>query len=120
MLSGFLDRLAAALDVPLVPHEDLGFGDAERLASFDGWVATAGGPAARNPLLDRADLLVLVLPEAPGTLRGLVRRTVRRLQAGPDPVDLTWLDTVPLTRPGLALLRVEGPEAVDRWLAGLA
>ncbi len=118
--TAFAERLAAALDVPLVPAGELaGAAEVARLAAFEGWVSTAERPADRAVLLPRAELVVVVLGEEPGTLRGLVRRTVRRMRAdGPEP-DLGWVDLLPRTHPDAAVVRLVGGEAVDAWLAGL-
>ena len=121
MLSGFLERLAAALDVPLVPLSELaGADEVATLAAFDGWVTTAEVEGARPLLLDRAELVVVVLGEDPGSLRGLVRRTVRRLRADAAEPDLAWLDAVPLVRPELDVVRLVGPAAIEGWLTALA
>lgn len=121
VLSAFLERLAAALDVPLVPLAELsGADEVSRLAGFDGWVTTAEVEEARPVLLDRAELVVVVLGEDPGSLRGLVRRTVRRLRADAAEPDLAWLDAVPLVRPELDVVRLVGPAAIEGWLTALA
>lgn len=122
VLTSFLDRVAAALDVPLVRLDELaGPDDAARLAAFDGWVTTAEPAPARTVVLDRADLVVLVLTEEPGTLRSLVRRTVRRMRAdATPPPDLTWFDALPVTHPGLASARLVGPALIEEWLGALA
>lgn len=120
MLEGLLPRLAQVLDVPLVPLADLaGPDEASRLAAFDGWVSTAEPPAGRALLLERAEVVVLLLEAEPGSLRGLVRRTVRRIRADAE-ADLSWLDALPVEHPDLALVRLVGADAAERWLAGLA
>lgn len=121
-LSPVLDRVAAALDLPLVRLEELqGPDDTASLAAFDGWVTTAEPAHARAVVLDRAELVVLVLTEEPGTLRGLVRRTVRRMRAdATPPADLTWFDALPVTHPALATVRLVGPAALEGWLATFA
>lgn len=122
LLTIFLERLATALDVPLVPLAELsGRADLEALAAFDGWVTTAERYDARALLLERADLVVTVLAEEPGTLRSLVRRTVRRIRAEASPdADLTWVDALPVSHPGLPSVRLVGSDAVEAWLAGLS
>jgi hypothetical protein len=122
VLEGFLTRAAQALDVPLVGAEAVpSVADATRLAAFDGWLTTAVGRADLRPiLLDRADLVVVVRSEAPGTLRGLVRRTVRRLRTDQPEVDVSWLEALALTRPTLPVARLDGPDAVEDWLRRLA
>lgn len=122
LLATFLARLSAALDVPLVPLAELsGRPDLDALADFDGWVTTAERYDARAVLLDRADLVVVVLAEEPGTLRSLVRRTVRRIRSDAAPeVDLTWVDALPLSHPDLPAVRLVGSDAVEAWLAGLS
>ena len=94
LLTGFLQRLAAVLDVPQVPLDGLAGADLVRLAEFDGWVTTGERYDARAALLDRADLVVVVLTEEPGTLRGLVRRTVRRMRSDAPEVDLAWVEAL--------------------------
>lgn len=121
LLAGFLPRLAAALDVPLVPLSELdGRADLDALAAFDGWVTTAERYDARAVLLERADLVVVVLAEEPGTLRSLVRRTVRRIRSDATPeVDLTWVEALPVSHPELRAVQLVGSDAVEAWLAGL-
>lgn len=120
MLHAFLERLAAALDVPLVPLSELtGADEVATLATFDGWVTTAEVEEARPFLLERAELVVTVIGEEPGTLRGLVRRTVRRLRADAAPPDLTWVDELVLTRPDLGVVRLVGPAAIEEWLTAV-
>ncbi|GAA3675260.1 hypothetical protein GCM10022237_38510 [Nocardioides ginsengisoli] len=120
-LTGFLERLAALVDVPLVPLDDLsGPAEVTRLAAFDGWVTTADEAWARPALLERADLVVLVRLEASG-LANRVRRTLRRIRAEArdrEP-DLGWVDGLALTQPELAVVRLTDPEAANGWLAGL-
>lgn len=122
LLATFLTRLATALDVPLVPLDALsGRADLDTLAAFDGWVTTGERYDARAVLLERADLVVVVLAEEPGTLRSLVRRTVRRIRADAAPeVDLAWVEALPLSHPGLEAVRLVGSDAVETWLAGLS
>ena len=118
-LTAFLDRLAGTLDVPLVPSGELATpADAARLADFDGWVSTGDHPGARAHLLERAQLVVH-LAEATGSLRSLVRRTVRKIRADAPAPDLTWLDALPLTHPELAVLKLTGQAEVDAWLGSL-
>lgn len=121
VLTSFLDRVAAALDLPLVRLDELtGPDDATSLAAFDGWVTTAEPATARPAVLDRADLVVLVLTEEPGTLRSLVRRTVRRMRAdATPPPDLTWFDALPLTHPEIASARLVGSAVIEEWLGAL-
>lgn len=122
LLATFLTRLAAVLDLPLVPLAELsGRGDLETLAAFDGWVTTAERYDARAVLLDRADLVVVVLAEEPGTLRSLVRRTVRRIRSDASPeVDLAWVEALPVSHPDLEVVRLVGADAVEAWLAGVS
>lgn len=122
LLATFLTRLAAALDVPLVPVDELsGRADLDTLAAFDGWVTTGERYDARAVLLDRADLVVVVLAEEPGTLRSLVRRTVRRIRSEASPeVDLTWTEALPTSHPGLEVVRLVGRDAIEAWLVGLS
>ncbi|HWJ08546.1 MAG TPA: hypothetical protein VNS46_04165 [Nocardioides sp.] len=121
LLATFLSRLAAALDVPLVPSAELtGPDDLATLAAFDGWVTTGERYDARAVLLDRADLVVVVLGEEPGTLRSLMRRTVRRIRAEAQPeVDVAWVEALPATHPGLEVVRLVGTDAVEAWLSTL-
>lgn len=120
-MSSFLERLAAALDVPLVPLADLADpSDAAQLAAFDGWVSTSENDAARELLLGRADLVVHVSQDEPGTLRGLVRRTVRRMRADAAQPDLTWLATLTEAHPEVAFLHLAGPTAAEAWLAAIS
>lgn len=120
MLSAILERLATALDVPLVPLFELaGADEVTTLAAFDGWVTTAEVEGARPILLERAELVVTVTGEDPGTLRGLVRRTVRRLRADAAEPDLTWVDELTLARPDLAVVRLVGPAAIEEWLTAV-
>lgn len=121
LLAGFLARLAATLDVPLVPLAELSVrSDLGTLAAFDGWVTTAETYDARAVLLERADLVVTVLAEEPGTLRSLVRRTVRRIRAEASPeADLAWVEALPVSHPDLPAVRLVGSEAVEAWLVGL-
>lgn len=120
-LTSFLERLAAILDVPLVPLAELADpAEAAQLAGFDGWVTTSEYDAARALLLDRADLVVHVSPDEPGTLRGLVRRTVRKMRADGSAPDLSWLETLPLTHPDLPVAHLAGPTATEAWLAALS
>lgn len=122
LLATFLDRLAAVIDVPLVPLSTLsGRDELGALAAFDGWVTTAERYDARAVLLERADLVVTVLAEEPGTLRSLVRRTVRRIRAEASPeADLAWVEALPLSHPDLPAVRLVGRDAVEAWLAGLS
>lgn len=122
LLATFLTRLAAALDVPLVPLDALsGRADLDTLAAFDGWVTTGERYDARAVLLERADLVVVVLAEEPGTLRSLVRRTVRRIRSDAAPeVDLAWVEALPLSHPEVPAVRLVGSDAVEAWLAGLS
>lgn len=114
-------RVAALLDLPLVlpsdrPHPD----DLARLAAFDGWVAVLGAGEDPAALLRRAELVVEVQFDVPGTLRGLVRRTVRRIRADASPApDLSWLDDLATARPDLAVARLSGAEEIERWLTDL-
>ena len=121
LLATFLQRLAAVLDLPLVPLAELsGRADLEALAAFEGWVTTAERYDARAVLLERADLVVTVLAEEPGTLRSLVRRTVRRIRSdAPAEVDLTWVEALPVSHPALPSVRLVGSDAIEAWLAGL-
>lgn len=120
LLDGFVARLATALDVPLVPADGLtGRPEVERLAAFEGWVSTAERPADRAVLLARAEVVVVVLGEEPGTLRSLVRRTVRRIRAEGAEPDLAWVDLVPATHPDAEVVRLVGPEAIEAWLSHL-
>lgn len=121
LLTTFLARLAGALDLPLVPLAELsGRADLETLAAFEGWVTTAERYDARAVLLDRADLVVVVLAEEPGTLRSLVRRTVRRIRADASPeADLAWVEALPVSHPGLPVVRLVGADAVEAWLGAL-
>lgn len=120
LLDDFVARLATALDVPLVPAGGLaGRPEVEQLAAFEGWVSTAERYADRAVLLPRADVVVVVLGEEPGTLRSLVRRTVRRIRAEGAEPDLTWVDLVPATYPDAEVVRLVGTEAVDAWLSHL-
>lgn len=120
LLDDFVARLATALDVPLVPAGGLaGRPEVEQLAAFEGWVSTAERYADRAVLLPWADVVVVVLGEEPGTLRSLVRRTVRRIRAEGAEPDLTWVDLVPATYPDAEVVRLVGTEAVDAWLSHL-
>lgn len=120
-MSSFLERLAAALDVPLVPLADLADPSAAaELAAFDGWVTTSEDDAARALLVDRADLVVHVSHDEPGTLRGLVRRTVRRIRADGVEPDLTWLATLGAAHPEVAFVHLAGPTATEAWLAAIS
>ncbi|WP_207006444.1 hypothetical protein [Nocardioides aromaticivorans] len=120
LLTTFLERLAAVLDLPLVPLSELANRtDLEALAAFDGWVTTAERYDARAVLLERADLVVTVLAEEPGTLRSLVRRTVRRIRSDAPEVDLAWVEALPVSHPDLPAVRLVGSDAVEAWLAGL-
>ena len=120
-MTSFLERLAAVLDVPLVPLAELTDPlDADHLASFDGWVTTSEYDATRALLLDRADLVVHVTHEEPGTLRGLVRRTVRRMRADGSEPDLGWLATISESHPDVAFTHLAGPTAAAAWLAALS
>ncbi|MBS4751505.1 hypothetical protein KG112_01625 [Nocardioides sp. zg-ZUI104] len=116
-LTSLCQRLAEALDLPLVEPTDLsGPEDLVRLAAFEGWVTPIADEAGRAALLPRADLLVNLVHEEAG-LRGLVKRTVRRIRAEPGP-DLAWLTDVPRIRPGLPLARLEPADAAA-WVAAL-
>lgn len=120
-LTSFLERLADIIDVPLVPLAELADpSEAAQLAGFDGWVTTSEYDAARALLLDRADLVVHVSPDEPGTLRGLVRRTVRKMRADGSAPDLSWLEKLPLTHPELPVIHLAGPTATEAWLAALS
>lgn len=120
LLDGFVTRLADALDVPLVPADGLaGRPEVERLAAFEGWVSTAERYDDRAVLLPRAEVVVVVLGEEPGTLRSLVRRTVRRIRAEGAEPDLAWVDLVPATHPDAEVVRLVGPEAIEAWLSHL-
>lgn len=120
-MSSFLERLAVTLDVPLVPLADLPDpSDATELAAFDGWVTTSEYDAARTLLVDRADLVVHLSHDEPGTLRGLVRRTVRRMRADGAEPDLTWLASLTEARPEVAFLHLAGPTAAEAWLVALS
>lgn len=124
-LTGFLDRLATALDLPLVPLTDLsGPGEVARLAAFDGWVTTGEEPWARPALLERADLVVLADLTAPESFTGRVRRTLRRLRTDPRErdreADLAWVDGLALTHPGLDVVRLPDPDAAQTWLRALS
>ncbi len=121
LLTSLLERLAATLDVPLVTQGDLtSREELELLAAFDGWVTTGETYDVRSVLLDRADLVVVVSADEPGTLRSLVRRTVRRMRAdaAAEP-DLAWVDALPLSHPDLEVVRLAGADAVEHWLASL-
>lgn len=108
-------RLTAALDVPLVLPADLsGPADVARLAAFDGWVTTADQPPW-PALLDRAEVVVHLLPEE-STLRGLLRRTVRKIRAEAPGPALPWLDSLPISHPDLPLVRLTGDAEVAAWL----
>ena len=117
-LDDFVRRLTAVLDLPLVLPPDLsGPGDVAELAAFDGWVTTAGQPPW-PALLDRAEVVVQVLPEV-STLRSLVRRTVRKIRAeAPDPT-ATWVDALPLSHPDLVVVRLTGEAESTAWLHDL-
>lgn len=119
VLSSFLDRVAAALDVPLVPVAELtGTAEVEALASFDGWVTTAAPEGARPELVERADIVVLLLNEEPGSFRGRVRRTVRRMRSdAPAELELGWFDALALARPELTRVRLVGTPAIEAWLS---
>ncbi len=119
-LTRLAERLASALDVPLVPLADLaGPADVARLAAFDGWVSTTEDATARAVLLERAEVVVHL--EAPtGTLTGLVRRTLRRIRAEATPeVDVAWLAGLGPTHPGLELVRLPDGAATETWLRSL-
>ncbi|GAA4803542.1 hypothetical protein ACFQ0K_12035 [Nocardioides caeni] len=119
-LNEAVERLAGMLDLPLVLAQDLGARDAARLAAFDGWVATIEDAVAGLYLLPRADLLLQVQVEVAGTLRGFVRRTVRRMRSDTAPeIDLSWIDTVATSHPELPLVRLTGPEEIAAWLDGI-
>jgi hypothetical protein len=119
VLDGFLSRVATALDVPLVPVADLaGQDEVEALAAFDGWVTTAAPEGARPELVERADAVVLLLSEEPGSFRGRVRRTVRRIRSdAPAELELGWFDALAGTRPDLATARLVGSTAIEAWLS---
>ncbi|KRB77138.1 hypothetical protein ASE01_10345 [Nocardioides sp. Root190] len=119
VLTGFLERVATALDVPLVPVTELaGPAEVEALAAFDGWVTTAAPEGALAELVERADLVVVLLNEEPGSFRGRVRRTVRRMRAdAPAELDLAWFDALALTRPELATVRLVGNPAIEAWVS---
>lgn len=120
LLDAVTARLAAALDVPLVPADGLaGPAEVAGLAAFEGWVSTAERSADRAVLLARAEVVVVVLAEEPGTLRSLVRRTVRRIRAEGAEPDLAWVDLVPATYPDAEVVRLVGTDAVEAWLAHL-
>ena len=118
-LDDFARRLTAVLDLPLVLPTDLsGPADLARLTAFEGWVTTADQPPVRAPLLDRAEVVVQVLPEV-STLRSLVRRTVRKIRAeAPDPT-ATWVDALPLSHPDLVVVRLTGEAESTAWLHDL-
>ena len=118
-LAAFLGRLARTLDVPLVPLSDLaGPTEVARLAAFDGWVTTAEDEWARPALLERAEVLLHV-ELAATTLAGRVRRTLRRIRSDVREPDLGWLDTAPLSYPGLDLVRLPDPGSAESWLRSL-
>ncbi len=121
LLEDVAARLAATLDVPLVAAAGLaGPAEVERLGAFEGWVSTAERPEDRAVLLPRAELVVVVLGEEPGTLRSLVRRTVRRIRAEDATVpELSWVELVPATYPDTEVVRLVGDAAVEAWLAEL-
>lgn len=115
-LAAFLQRLATALDVPLVPLAELsGPAEVARLASFDGWVTTAEEAWARPLILERADVLVRVDLEA-ASFAGRVRRTLRRIRSDVREPDLGWVDRAPLVHPGLEVVRLPAPDSAERWL----
>ncbi|MDQ6522263.1 hypothetical protein RB608_01560 [Nocardioides sp. LHD-245] len=119
-LSAYLTRLAAALDVPLVPLAELsGPAEVARLAAFDGWVTTADEEWARPQLLGRAELLLQVELEAAG-FAGRVRRTLRRIRSEARAPDLGWVASAPFEHPGLEIVRLPDADAADRWLRELA
>ncbi|WP_436699331.1 hypothetical protein [Nocardioides sp. BYT-33-1] len=118
-LAAFLARLAAALDVPLVPLAELsGPAEVARLAAFDGWVTTADEEWARPTLLGRADLLLQVDLD-PAGFTGRVRRTLRRIRSDLRAPDLGWVATAASGLPGLEVLRLADADAADRWLRAL-
>ncbi|NHA01803.1 hypothetical protein G5V59_24695 [Nocardioides sp. W3-2-3] len=121
LLDDVAARLAATLDVPLVPADGLAdHTEVQALADFDGWVSTAEQHADRAALLPRTEVVVVVLAEEPGTLRSLVRRTVRRIRAEDATVpDLAWVDLVAATYPDAEVVRLVGAEAIEAWLSRL-
>jgi hypothetical protein len=115
-LTAFLTRLAAALDVPLVPLTDLsGPAELAALAAFDGWVTTADEEWARPALLARAEVLLQVELEAAG-FAGRVRRTLRRIRSDVRPPDLGWVGTATLEHSGLDVVRLPDPDSAESWL----
>ena len=94
--------------------------EAARLAEFDGWVTTSEYDDARAVLLDRADLVLHVEPEVSGTLRSLVRRTVRRIRAEPSAPVADWVDAVPVDHPHVTVVRLTGPDELEGWLTALS
>jgi len=118
-LAAFLERLAAALDVPLVPLAEVsGPAELARLAAFDGWVTTAEDAWARPTLLERAELLVRAELEA-ASFAGRVRRTLRRIRAEGREPDLGWVDQLAPTHPEVAVVRLPDPDAAEAWLRSL-
>ncbi|WP_408896261.1 hypothetical protein ACJ5H2_15240 [Nocardioides sp. R1-1] len=118
-LTGFLRRLAGALDVPLVPLADLsGPAEVARLAAFGGWVTTAEDAWARPVLLERAELLVQVDLEA-ASFAGRVRRTLRRIRPDAREPDQGWVEGARLAHPGLEVARLPDAVSADTWLASL-
>ncbi|MBM7519414.1 hypothetical protein [Nocardioides nitrophenolicus] len=118
-LTGFLERLAATLDVPLVPLADLsGPSEVARLAAFDGWVTTAEDAWARPLLLERAELLVRA-ELAAASFAGRVRRTLRRIRSEVREPDHGWVDGASLVHPRLAVVRLPDPAAAEAWLRSL-
>ncbi len=117
LLTAFLQRLADALDVPLVPLADLsGPAEVAELAAFDGWVTTSENAWARSVLLPRADVLAQVQLEA-ATFGNRVRRTFRRMRSDAREPDLGWVDSAGIAHPHLTVLRLPDPQAVADWMS---
>ncbi|MBI5161972.1 MAG: AAA family ATPase [Micrococcales bacterium] len=157
--STFAAELGGVLDLPYTEIDGLYHGphwtprpqfsdEVQALVADDAWVTEWQYRAARETLLDRAELLVWLDFPFPLTLRRLLQRTVRRrirrevlwhgnvepplrsFFTAPDDNIVRWaistrhkyralIPDVAERRPDLAIVRLGSPAETRRWIGGI-